>query len=148
MDLTTGEITPSDPNNPTPAGPAVVPGLFSSQNWTANTTTVYQPGHMVDASRPEAAYYIFDRVTMNKDIATGTISASDKYSTHGLWNSTTTLDPGPTPSPSCCLRAMPATCAQNQIDAAKNGTATVVEGLVTDPKFPEGICPSLPGPYF
>ena len=40
MDLTTGEITPSDPNNPTPAGPAVVPGLFSSQNssWTANTT--------------------------------------------------------------------------------------------------------------
>lgn len=122
-----------------PKGQVRQHGLFSFSR-------VYQAGHMISLAQPEALYYIFDRVMRGRDIATGTAAVNPDYSTNGTLGSTTLLVPGPAASPICYLRNMQSTCAPNQIDSLKNGTATIENGVIIDPKFPEGICPALPVP--
>ncbi|KAL4770918.1 alpha/beta-hydrolase [Aspergillus nidulans var. acristatus] len=104
---------------------------------------VYQSGHMVPVYQPEAAYRILHRVMQKKDIATGNISVTGDYHTNGAWKSNTTLKVEATPSPTCYLRGMPSTCAQNQIDAVKNGTAKIRHGIIESPGLPKEICPTF-----
>ncbi|KND87691.1 Carboxypeptidase S1 [Tolypocladium ophioglossoides CBS 100239] len=120
-----------------PAGQVRQHGLFSF-------TRVYQSGHMVPSYQPEAAYYIFHRAMQKKDIPTGKIPATNQYSTNGTSESTTTLKAPPVPAVTCYLRGMPSTCASNQIEAIKNNTADIVDGVITDPLPPAGTCPKLP----
>ncbi|KAE8422247.1 Alpha/Beta hydrolase protein [Aspergillus pseudocaelatus] len=112
-------------------------GLFSFAR-------VYQSGHMVPAYRPQDAYKIFIRAMQKKDIATGRIPVTGDYSTEGPWNSTTTLKPEPMPSPTCYLRGLPSTCADNQIEAVKKGEAITQDGIIIKPEFPKDVCPTLP----
>lgn len=116
-------------------------GLFSF-------TRVYQSGHMVPASQPEVAYHIFSRVMNRNDVATGQVPLDTTYSSNGTFVSNTTLPVLDSPQPTCWLRAMPATCAQNQIDAVVDGSAVFAKnGVIISPKFPDGICPT-PINYF
>lgn len=120
-----------------PVGHVRQHGLFSF-------TRVFQSGHMIPSYQPEVAYTMLQRVIQRKDIATGKVDVHDDYSTNGPWNSTATLIAPPAPSATCFLRGMPSTCAENQIKAIKNGTATIVNGVVTDPAILAGTCPNVP----
>jgi carboxypeptidase C (cathepsin A) len=119
------------------AGQVRQQGLFSF-------VRIYQSGHMVPAYQPQIAYEILSRAMRKRDIATGNISVDDNYFTAGPWNSTTTLKIKPTPKPTCYLRGLASTCAKNQIEAVKNNKATIEDGIVIDPSFPDDACPPLP----
>ncbi|OTB09998.1 hypothetical protein K445DRAFT_310263 [Daldinia sp. EC12] len=89
---------------------------------------VYQSGHMVPAYKPEVAYTILDRTMQHRDVATGYFTITEDYSTNGPPNSTTTLRAPPVPSGTCYLRGMASTCAENQIEAIKDGSASISNG--------------------
>ena len=101
---------------------------------------IYQSGHMVPAYQPEVSYRILQRVLQNKDVATGKVDTGSA-DTKGPHESTETLVPEVAPPVTCYYRALSITCAENQIDAVKNGTAKVVDGIVTSPVAPPGTCP-------
>ncbi|KAB8237192.1 hypothetical protein ETB97_010025 [Aspergillus alliaceus] len=117
-----------------PVGQVRQQGLFSFSR-------IFQSGHMVPVYQPQAAYDILHRAMRKKDIATGNKPATGNYHTNGTWNSTVTLKVETTPLPTCYLRGMPSTCAKNQIDAVRNGTAKIRHGIIESPGFPKGVCP-------
>lgn len=112
-------------------------GLFSF-------TRVYQSGHMVPAYQPEVAYTLLHRTMQHKDVATGEIDVTPDYSTSGPPNSDTTLVAPPIPSMTCYLRGMASTCAQNQIEAIKDGSASIKNGVIVSPTPSPDPCPHLP----
>jgi hypothetical protein len=99
---------------------------------------------MIPAYQPETAYDILHRVMSRKDVATGTIDVTDNYTTNGTLESTTTLKPEPSPSPTCYLWSLPSTCAENQIEAIKDETATIEDYTIISPGPLPGTCPILP----
>ncbi|KAI0103332.1 carboxypeptidase S1 [Nemania sp. FL0031] len=94
---------------------------------------VYQSGHMVPTYQPEAAYTILHRAMDGKDIATGSVDATDDYSSEGFHTSDVSLVPPPSPPTVCYLRGLPTTCAENQIEAVKDGSAEIVSGIIIKP---------------
>ncbi|PLB33849.1 putative carboxypeptidase S1 [Aspergillus candidus] len=114
-------------------------GLFSFAR-------VFQAGHTVPTFQPAAAYDIFHRAMRARDIATGSVpvaaTGEGDYQTSGSWNSTGARMPvGAVPRPTCYLRDMKSTCAENQIEAVREGRAVVRTGVVVEPGVPEGVCP-------
>ncbi|KAF3066574.1 Carboxypeptidase S1 like protein A [Daldinia childiae] len=121
----------------TPVGQVRQHNLFSF-------TRVYQSGHMVPAYQPEVAYAIMRRAMQKKDIATGGIVVTEDYSTSGPPNSTVILEAPPVPSVTCYLRGMGTTCADNQIQAIKDGSASIDNGVVVSPTPSPALCPDPP----
>ncbi|KAL7629486.1 hypothetical protein AAE478_001006 [Parahypoxylon ruwenzoriense] len=119
-----------------PAGQVRQHGLFSF-------TRVYQSGHMVPSYQSENAYHIMNRAMQKKDIATGTEPVTSDYSTNGSHNSITTLTAPEVPSVTCYLRGLASTCAENQIEAIKAGSASIENGRIVEPTPPPGTCPTL-----
>ncbi|KAJ8130423.1 hypothetical protein O1611_g3205 [Lasiodiplodia mahajangana] len=107
-------------------------------------TRVYQSGHMVPAYQPEVAYTILHRAMQGKDIATGSIDATDDYSTDGPWDSTTSQQPPEPPAITCYTRGLPTTCADNQIRAFIEGSAEIEDGIIIKPTPSPDPCPKLP----
>lgn len=103
---------------------------------------VYQAGHMVPSSQPRAAYHLFRRAVRRRDLATGRLALTPGYATCGPFRSTATLRLAPAPAVTCHVRALPSTCAANQIDAVARGTALVRRGVVVHPPPPPGTCPA------
>ncbi|XDG02163.1 hypothetical protein ABKA04_001778 [Annulohypoxylon sp. FPYF3050] len=130
------DVLLDDPDSD-PVGHVRQHGLFSF-------TRVFQSGHMVPSFQPEVAYTMLQRVIQGKDIATGKVDADDTYSTNGTFDSVATLTAPPPPSVTCFLRGMPSTCAENQKEAIRDGSATIVNGIVTDPDASPETCPELP----
>lgn len=108
-------------------------GLFSF-------VRVYNSGHMVPASQPEAAYRLFRRAMRRTDMATGRVALTDAYATNGTCTSTRTLALPPPPAVTCHVRALASTCAENQVRAVEEGTAVVERGVVTQPLPAPGTC--------
>ncbi|KAI1734115.1 carboxypeptidase S1 [Xylaria scruposa] len=119
-----------------PVGQVRQHGMFSFSR-------IYQSGHMVPSYQPDVTLSILRRVMGQRDVATGNTPLSDEYSTDGTSESTTTLTAPEPPSITCYLRGMASTCAQNQIDAIKDGSATIENGVIRDPP-PQAACPTLP----
>ncbi|KAJ8115936.1 hypothetical protein ONZ43_g4549 [Nemania bipapillata] len=119
-----------------PVGQVRQHGMFSFSR-------IFQSGHMVPAYQPDVAFTILRRVMGQTDVATGKIPLSDDYSTDGTLNSTVTLTAPDPPSITCDLRGMASTCAQNQIDAIKDGSAKIENGIILDPP-PQADCPTFP----
>ncbi|KAI0598269.1 alpha/beta-hydrolase [Biscogniauxia sp. FL1348] len=129
-------------DNPVPFGQVRQYGLFSF-------TRVYKSGHMVPSYQPEVAYHILHRAMQGKDIATGKIDINSDYSTDGPFNSTATFGPpSSVPPVTCYWRGLPTTCAENQIKAVRDGSATIEKGIVTDPSPPSDTCPKLPYTFY
>ncbi|KAI1631479.1 carboxypeptidase S1 [Biscogniauxia mediterranea] len=129
------DVTVEDDSDP--VGQVRQYGLFSF-------TRVYQSGHTVPAYQPEVAYQILDRAMQGKDIATGKIDVSSDYSTDGPFDSTATFKPPSlVPSVTCYWRGLPTTCAENQIQAVREGTAIIEKGIVTSPSASPDTCPEL-----
>ncbi|KAI1096759.1 carboxypeptidase S1 [Rostrohypoxylon terebratum] len=124
-----------DDGSSEPAGHVRQHGLFSFSR-------VFQSGHMVPSYQPEVAYTMLQRAIQGKDIATGKVDIDGEYSTDGPSSSIATFQAPPYPSPICFLRGMAGTCAPNQIEAVKDGSATIVNGVITDPEPSPGTCPT------
>ncbi|KAI1078719.1 carboxypeptidase S1 [Whalleya microplaca] len=104
---------------------------------------VFQSGHMVPTYQPKAAYNILHRAMQGKDIATGSIDATDNYSTDGSFVSNVTLKAPSSPAITCYLRGMPSTCADNQIKAIREGNAKIEGGIITQPSPSPDPCPKI-----
>lgn len=125
---------------PDPVGQVRQHGLFSF-------TRVYQSGHMVPSYKPKEAYHILHRSMQGRDIATGKIVVTSDYSTDGLFESKQTFKPPPIPPVTCYLRFMSSTCADNQISAIEDGSASIVSGVIVDPGPSPWPCPNLPAGF-
>ena len=93
-------------------------------------TRVYQAGHLVPSYQPEAAYDIFMRALLNKDIATGSVKVTDDYSTSGpsdTWWMRSDVLPAPEAE---CYSLSPSTCSKEQQEWLANGTAIVKDYIV------------------
>lgn len=75
------------------------------------------------------------RALNNRDIATGTISTTDNQNYSSTGTSSTWQyqnDVPDSPAPTCYVRALLATCTDDQIMAVVNGTALVRDWIVVD----------------
>ncbi|KAI2602719.1 carboxypeptidase S1 [Hypoxylon sp. NC1633] len=124
-------------DDPEPVGQVRQHGSFSF-------TRVYQSGHMVPSYQPKTAFNILERAMNHKDIATGNTTADSNYSTEGSFRSETTFPQPPVPPYKCYLRGMASTCADNQIQAIKNGSAVIENGVIIEPAAPTDACPIPP----
>ena len=75
------------------------------------------------------------RALTNKDIATGNVSTTDNktYSSTGTTSTWQIKNEVPdSPAPTCYVRALLASCTEDQIAAVVNGTALVRDWIVID----------------
>lgn len=75
------------------------------------------------------------RAMTNRDIATGTVSTTDNqtYSSKGTPSTWQYKNEVPdSPAPTCYVRALLATCTEDQVGAVLNGTALVHNWIVVD----------------
>lgn len=93
-------------------------------------TRVYQAGHLVPAYQPEAAYEIFMRSLLGKDVATGSLKVADDYATAGppdTWWMKSEVLPQPEPE---CYTLVPETCSEEMQQWLKDGMAIVEDRFV------------------
>ncbi|ODH28866.1 hypothetical protein ACO22_03855 [Paracoccidioides brasiliensis] len=105
---------------------------------------VYQAGHTVPSYQPALALELFRRSLSYLDFATGSVDLVThlNYSTGGPANSTHTEKDLPTPSPTCYFWSMESSCADNQIEAMREGNATFRKDyIVAFPTPSPGTCP-------
>lgn len=111
-------------------------GGLTRQFGNLSFTRVYQAGHMVPSYQPEAAYKIFMRSLLGKDIATGGIdlqavaAGGQQYSTEGpkdtWWMKNDVL---PSPPHECYLWDM-GRCSEEEMKSVFDGTAIVKDWIV------------------
>jgi len=92
---------------------------------------VYQAGHQVPSYQPAVSYAIFMRALFNRDIATGSISVNDSYTTSGrssTWHIKNELPEYPTPR--CYILDLLRTCTDEEIGWLVVGTAIVSDYYV------------------
>lgn len=91
---------------------------------------VYDAGHLVPSYQPETAFTIFTRIIQGDDISTGAPVDLSTFLTSGDANSTHLNSAPPMASPTCFLRAMRATCNDNQQNMLADGTGALVNGVL------------------
>lgn len=105
-------------------------GGLTRQFGNLSFTRVYQAGHLVPSYQPEAAYEIFMRAILGKDIATGEVKVTDDYQTEGppdtWWMKSEVL---PAPKGQCYVMA-PSTCSKEEKEWLGDGTAIVKNWIV------------------
>ncbi|KAL1597741.1 hypothetical protein SLS60_008227 [Paraconiothyrium brasiliense] len=108
-------------------------GVVRQYNGTS-FSRVFDAGHAVGAYQPETVSKIFDRVMLNKDVATGKIGLGDApYSSEGPVSSFEIKNVLPTPLENECYTwAVTDTCTAGQIAALANGTAVVRDYIVRE----------------
>ncbi|KAF7596880.1 hypothetical protein BBP40_011925 [Aspergillus hancockii] len=95
-------------------------------------TRVYQAGHEVPAYQPVAAYEIFMRATLNRDIPTGLLDVTEEFKTTGpkdTWHIKNM--PPAVPEPRCYVLS-PGTCLPEVWEKAVAGTVTIKDWFVVD----------------
>ncbi|GAB1199423.1 hypothetical protein APSETT444_008772 [Aspergillus pseudonomiae] len=93
-------------------------------------TRVYQAGHEVPAYQPVAAYEIFMRATLDRDIPTGLRSVTEEFRTSGpkdTWHVKNIAPPMPEPR---CYVLDPGTCLPEVWERVVAGNATVKDFFV------------------
>ncbi|OTB04624.1 hypothetical protein M426DRAFT_320739 [Hypoxylon sp. CI-4A] len=104
---------------------------------------VYEAGHEVPAYQPETAYQLFNRALFNKDLATGTVDLVENqdYVTEGPADTWAIKNEDPPDLLHFCYIYDSSTCTDEQIESVKNGTATIIHGIIKDKNstqlFPE-----------
>ncbi|KAK3640763.1 hypothetical protein LTR56_004466 [Elasticomyces elasticus] len=104
-------------------------GGLTRQYGNLSFTRVYQSGHLVPSYQPEAAYLIFMRALLGKDIATGTVDAADYASTgpSDTWWMRNDVLPSP---PNECYVLNTGTCTDEQQEWIFDGSAIVENWIV------------------
>lgn len=96
---------------------------------------VFRAGHAPGAYQPETVSKIFDRVMMNKDVSTGKecVASNSTYSTTGPASSFGIKSTLPeSPRHECYVWDAAFTCTPEEVEALKNGTATVKDFILVD----------------
>ncbi|KAK5129276.1 hypothetical protein LTR08_003632 [Meristemomyces frigidus] len=98
---------------------------------------VFNAGHDLAAFQPETSFQIFNRVMLNKDVATGEVPTNGRfgdYSTKGPASSFHIKNKLPAALPAACyLYSVASTCTVDQYLALLNGTAEIVDFSVVTP---------------
>ncbi|KAK8253183.1 Alpha/Beta hydrolase protein [Phyllosticta capitalensis] len=91
---------------------------------------IYDAGHMVPAYQPEAAFTLFTRIIEGTELSTGEIiSNTSIFSSTGPQNAShTNKVSSTTESAICWLRAVDATCSDDQVDKIQQGQGVVIGG--------------------
>lgn len=110
-------------------------GGLVRQHGNVSFSRVFDAGHAVAAYQPQTVYEIFERSMFRKDIATGSQDVNDCFSTKGPLSSWATKNSAPSDSPEnvCYTYVAGDTCTDEQLDALANGTAIIVDFVVTTP---------------
>lgn len=114
-------------------------GGFVRQYNNVSFSRVFEAGHAVSAFQPETVWQIFNRVTFNKDVATGnssTIVGSSNstakgYSSTGPASTFDVKNKLPeSPKNECYTWAAQITCTDEELLALQNGTAIIKNYIV------------------
>lgn len=113
-------------------------GGLVRQHGNFSFSRVFEAGHDVAAYQPRTAFEIFNRVLMNKDVATGKVAIGghkNNYSTKGLKDTWWKKNQVPTtpPAPDCNLYSVATSCTIEQYLALLNGTAEIEDFNVVKP---------------
>jgi hypothetical protein len=93
-------------------------------------TRVFQAGHEVPSYQPEAAYEIFMRATLGRDIPTGLLAVTDDFHTVGMKDTWSIKNVPPEVPESRCYVLKPDTCTPEAWESVTNGTAVVEDWFV------------------
>lgn len=90
---------------------------------------VYQAGHFVPAYQPETAFQVFARIILGTSLSTGEPVDLGQFNTTGPLNATSSLSLPPSPTATCYLRNMGATCPQDAISSILAGQGFVANDV-------------------
>lgn len=90
---------------------------------------IYDSGHTIPFYQPETAFTVFTRVILGTDISTGETVDLSTFGSTGPANATYSNSVGPTPSPTCWVRAWNATCSSDDLSILEAGHGVVVDGV-------------------
>lgn len=91
---------------------------------------IYDAGHSIPAYQPETAFEIFARIMSGTSISTGKKVDLSVYNTNGPANSTYTNKLPPSPPPTCWLRNIPNTCADEEKNMIVEGKGAIINGVL------------------
>lgn len=123
---------------------ATYEGGLVRQYGNLSFSRVFQAGHEVPSWQPETAAAIFTRALGNRDIATGSKDLAEmgfNYTSVGPPDTWATRSKIPDPETMFCYLLDAGTCTEEQLAAASNGSARVVQYIIEDANstrlFPE-----------
>lgn len=90
---------------------------------------VYQAGHYVPAYQPETAFQIFARIILGNSLSTGEPVNLGIFNTTGPLNATSSLSLPPSPTATCYLRNMGASCPQDSVSSILAGQGFIVNDV-------------------
>lgn len=90
---------------------------------------IYDSGHTIPFYQPETAFTVFTRVILGTDISTGESIDLSSFGSTGPVNATQTNVAGPTPSPTCWVRAWNSTCSSEDLSILEAGQGVVMAGV-------------------
>lgn len=91
---------------------------------------IYDAGHLVPAYQPETAFTVFSRIIKDTDISTGNIVDLSTYRSEGDANSTHENIAPEMAEPTCYIRAMDATCNNDQKNMIINDVGVIINGVL------------------
>lgn len=120
---------------------ATYEGGVVRQHVNLSFSRVFQAGHSVAAYQPETVFRIFQRAMAGKDVASGAVDVRARagegsdYSSHGPASSfdIKTEPPATRRAPVCLVMDASITCAANQLDALRDGSAVTQDFVVVSP---------------
>ncbi|KAK3331190.1 Alpha/Beta hydrolase protein [Apodospora peruviana] len=110
-------------------------GGFVRQAGNLSFSRVFEAGHNVAAYQPETVLRIFERAMKRKDVATGQEDAGTRYSSKGLADTFAVKNEVPQnlPAQVCLVFDAGVTCAKNQIEALRDGSAATKDFVLLEP---------------
>ncbi|KAG9239059.1 Alpha/Beta hydrolase protein [Amylocarpus encephaloides] len=90
---------------------------------------IYDAGHAVPSYQPETAFEVFARIMTGTSISTGEKINLGAYNTTGPLNATGTAELPASPSATCYLRAISATCNEEQKKMILGEKGAIINGI-------------------
>jgi len=108
-------------------------GGAARQYGNLSFSRVYQAGHFVPAYQPSTAFEIFARIIYGTSVSTGASIELSSYNTTGDSSASSSMSLPASPSNTCYLRNIGASCNDEEQSAILSGKASFVNGvLVTE----------------
>lgn len=91
---------------------------------------IYDAGHLIPAYQPETAFTLFTRIIMGSDLSLGEPADLGTYRSNGPANATETSKAPDQLEPTCWLRNIPNSCANDQVDMLRQGLGVIINGVL------------------
>lgn len=108
---------------------------------------IYQAGHFIPAYQPETAFQVFARIIMGTSVSTGEPASLADFNTTGPLNATSSLSLPHSPTPTCYLRAMGASCPKDSVSSILREEGVIINGAwyAESSDWPGATVTSKPG---